>query len=147
VARRSGAAGGVCDPPRQRPSSGPSPVPASPPFRSRGSGSVQALSRHVQAVCGEGHKRSAAPDEQADAEQQLPAGVLVVASGGEPRVMLVGCQRCGYCYAGISPPVWAKVLLVMRQRPSLRQSVKKFTKFSVPRWFSSVMLAAALSPA
>lgn len=53
----------------------------------------------------------------------------------------------GYSSAGIWPPVCAKFLLTMRQRPSMRDSVRKLTNDSVPQNPSSTTVALAASPA
>ena len=53
----------------------------------------------------------------------------------------------GYSSAGIWPPVCAKFLLTMRQRPSMRDSVRKLTNNSVPQNPSSTTVALAASPA
>jgi hypothetical protein len=42
-----------------------------------------------------------------------------------------------------SPPVWAKFLLTMRQQPSMRASVRKVTKDSVPQNPSSTTVPLA----
>ena len=52
-----------------------------------------------------------------------------------------------YSSAGIWPPVCAKFLLTMRQRPLMRDSVRKLTNDSVPQNPSSTTVALAASPA
>jgi catechol 2,3-dioxygenase-like lactoylglutathione lyase family enzyme len=124
---------------------------ASPPSAGPGASSqtAETLRRLLQAK-GEmpGDRAGFPPKRERDAVTSGLSRVLLFTREQQPAAgTAASAWTGGYSSAGIAPPVWAKFLLTMRQRPSMRDSVRKVTKDSVPQNPSSTTVALAASPA